>query len=110
MTPWQGSGMGQAFEDAAVLGALCGRIRRRSDLKPAFKAFDAVRRPRNQRIVDSSTETGKIMCGIGSEVKMNVQDMRLALEKRWEFIIRFDLERHKQDALHMFADFSKADD
>ncbi|KAK3380563.1 hypothetical protein B0T24DRAFT_522254, partial [Lasiosphaeria ovina] len=41
-TPGQGAGVGQAFEDAAVLGALFGSVARPEDIDAAFKAFDAV--------------------------------------------------------------------
>lgn len=107
MTPWQGSGTGQAFEDAAVLGFLCGGISTRADVGAAFKAFDAVRRPRCERVVHSSTETGRIMCGLTNDVGMNVDEMKKALESRWEFIHAFDMDNHKQEALEKLREFQK---
>lgn len=57
-TPWQASGGGQAFEDAMILGALLGCVRSSDQLSTAFEIFDEVRRPRTQRILDSSRESG----------------------------------------------------
>lgn len=107
VTPWQGSGTGQAFEDAAVLGYLCGGISTRADVRAAFKAFDAVRRTRCERVVHSSTETGRIMCGLSSDVGMNVDEMKKALEPRWEFIHAFDMDAHKQEALEKLREFQR---
>jgi len=105
MTPWQGAGVGQAFEDAAVLGSLLNHVSNREDIQTAFRAFDAVRRQRCQRVIDSSRETGMIKCGLSSEVGMNAQEMREGLDGRWDFIINLDLERHIEDALIKFRHF-----
>ncbi|KAI0553953.1 hypothetical protein F4679DRAFT_580122 [Xylaria curta] len=59
MTPWQGAGAGQAIEYALILG----RITSLKEISATFQAFDAVRRPKCQRLVDSSEETGRIMWG-----------------------------------------------
>ncbi|KAB8290715.1 hypothetical protein EYC80_008354 [Monilinia laxa] len=67
MTPWQGSGAGQAIEDSLILSTLLARITRASQLPSAFAAYDAICRPRSQRVVASSVVTGKLMCGGGAE-------------------------------------------
>ncbi|TRX95547.1 hypothetical protein FHL15_003505 [Xylaria flabelliformis] len=59
MTPWQGAGAGQAIEDALILDTVLGHITSREEISAAFQAFDAIRRPRCQRLVDSSKETGR---------------------------------------------------
>ncbi|KAI1417355.1 FAD/NAD(P)-binding domain-containing protein [Hypoxylon sp. FL1857] len=97
-TPWQGAGAGQAFEDAAILGTLLANISSADEIDAAFKAYDAVRRPRGQRVIDSSRGTGEIFTGQNKEVAMTVDGLRNALARRWEFL-NIDLDAHKKDAL-----------
>lgn len=98
-TPWQGAGAGQAFEDAAVLGALLGSTTSAEGIEAAFKAYDIVRRPRCQRVIDSSRGTGEIACGQNKDIGLDPDKLRNALATRWAFIFAMDLETHKQEAL-----------
>lgn len=99
MTPWQGSGASQAIEDAMILRTLLASIRLPEQLDAALRAYDEVRRPRTQRIVESSQATGMIMSGRGKGIGVNAEKMREGLKERWEFIYDFDIKRHKEDAL-----------
>ncbi|KAI0864615.1 salicylate hydroxylase [Xylaria cubensis] len=103
MTPWQGAGAGQAIEDALILDTVLGHITSREEIPAAFQAFDAIRRPRCQRLVDSSKETGRIMCG-RSDAR-DSETLREALKGRWKFIYNLDVEMHKQEALQKLRDF-----
>ncbi|KAK7749137.1 hypothetical protein SLS62_008425 [Diatrype stigma] len=103
-TPWQGAGAGQAFEDAAVLGALLGSATSAKNIEAAFRAYDAVRRPRGQQVIDSSRATGQIMCGRGKDIGLDPDKLRSALATRWSFIFSLDLEAHKQEALEKMRD------
>lgn len=104
MTPWQGAGAGQAFEDVTVLGALLGRATSAKGVEAAFRAYDAVRRPRCQQVIDSSRGTGQIMCGRGKDVGLDPDGLRSALAARWDFIFALDLEAHKQEALEKIGE------
>src|SRR5258708_39495599 len=55
-TPHQGAGAGQGIEDAYIMASLLAHpsIKTDADIPRAFKAFDAVRRPRSQRVVSTS--------------------------------------------------------
>ncbi|OTA93174.1 hypothetical protein M434DRAFT_11843 [Hypoxylon sp. CO27-5] len=97
-TPWQGAGAGQAFEDAVILGTLLANISTADEIGTAFKAYDAVRRPRCQRVIDSSRGTGEIFTGQNKEVAMTLDGLRSALGGRWEFL-SIDLDAHKEEAL-----------
>ncbi|KAH8166880.1 hypothetical protein CIB48_g1319 [Xylaria polymorpha] len=55
----QASGGGTSIEDSLILSTLLGRARSPSEAHADLKAYDQVRRPRTQCIVDSSRETGK---------------------------------------------------
>ncbi|KAH8881936.1 salicylate hydroxylase [Thozetella sp. PMI_491] len=101
-TPWQGAGAGQAFEDAVILGTLFGNLKSLQEIPAAFKAFDAVRRPRGQQVIDSSRGTGQLCCGQNAEVGLDPDKMRAAMGSRWAFIFALSLDQHKQDALDKF--------
>ncbi|XXH03067.1 hypothetical protein Hte_009457 [Hypoxylon texense] len=107
MTPWQGAGAGQAIEDAVILGTVLGAISRPEEIDAAFKAFDAIRRPRCQRIIDSSRGTGEIFCGRNPDVGLDLQKLRDALSVRWGFIHDIDLSAHKQEALGKLREFKE---
>jgi salicylate hydroxylase len=103
MTPWQGSGAGQAIEDAMILETVLGIVREPRQLDAAFRAYDEVRRARTQRIVESSKVTGVIMCGKAPDVGLDVDALRKALAGRWAFIYALDMAQHKKDALAAMA-------
>lgn len=97
-TPWQGAGAGQAFEDAAILGVLLGKVRTPSDIAHAFGAYSSVRKERSQRVIDSSRGTGLIMCG-QSSAGLDPAKIGGELFGRWEFISSLDLQAYKEEAL-----------
>jgi len=99
MTPWQGSGAGQAIEDAMILETLLKEVKAASQLAEAFKVYDQVRRPRTQRIIHSSHGTGMIMCGRGPDTGLDMEKIKEALPKRWSFIYGHDQKEHKSEAL-----------
>ncbi|KAI0197977.1 salicylate hydroxylase [Astrocystis sublimbata] len=95
-TPWQGAGVGLAIEDAMVLGALLAKVSSKNDFEHAFQAYDAVRRPRCQQIIDSSRETGHILCG---QSGLRAEELRGLLAPQWNFLFGLDMSGHKQEAL-----------
>ncbi|KAI1379309.1 FAD/NAD(P)-binding domain-containing protein [Hypoxylon crocopeplum] len=95
MTPWQGFGAGMAIEDAMVLRALFANISSPKEIEGVFKAFDTVRRPRCERIIKSSRETGFIFCGKDEEIQLDVNKIREALAPRWECIDAINYESHE---------------
>jgi salicylate hydroxylase len=99
MTPWQGSGAGQAIEDAMVLGTLLEQVKSREQVKVAFQAYDQLRRPRTQRIIHSSSGTGLIMCGRGDGIGLDAERIKEALPGRWAFIYGQDQGEQKKEAL-----------
>ncbi|KAI1171482.1 FAD/NAD(P)-binding domain-containing protein [Nemania sp. FL0916] len=99
LSPWQGAGGGIAVEDALVLGHLIQNVSSKEQLEPAFKAFDAVRRTRCQAIVDSSRETGLLLCGQNETVGVDAEGMSDALGPLFGHIDSLDLDTHTQLAL-----------
>lgn len=70
-TPNIGAGASMAFEDAYVMSGLLAGVKKDNDVKDAFRAFDAVRRKRTQKLVRTSRTQGKVadlvMEGIGDD-------------------------------------------
>lgn len=58
---WQGSCGGMSVDDSFVLSPLLGHTKTTEDAVNALKAYDVVRRPRTERIVESSRGTAEIM-------------------------------------------------
>jgi len=106
-SPWQGAGAGQAFEDAVILETLFRKVQSRRDIEAAFKAFDAVRRPRGQQVIDSSRGTGKILTGSDEAVGLDPDKMRAALGPRWAFIMSLNLNEHKKEALQKMDEYQR---
>ncbi|KAF4625587.1 hypothetical protein G7Y89_g12579 [Cudoniella acicularis] len=107
MTPWQGSGAGQAFEDVMALKALLKEVREPGQLNAAFKAYGEVRRPRTQKIVASSRGMGHIICRHGPSIGLDPDKILEALASRWGFIYRIDLKEHKKAAVESFLTSAK---
>jgi salicylate hydroxylase len=98
-TPWQGSGAGISVEDALILSALLGQITSREQAPAALKVYDEVRRPRTQRVVKSSRETGLIFCGRNPEYTLDVAGVQGKLPSRWDFILDFDNAKARDEAV-----------
>ncbi|KAI0388968.1 hypothetical protein F5Y17DRAFT_450934 [Xylariaceae sp. FL0594] len=96
-TPWQGSGAGISIEDALVLSSLLAHAKDRDDALVALQAYDEVRRPRTQRVVESSRATGALLTGakvLDAETAKNFMS-------RWDFIIDLDVKEHRDEALRL---------
>lgn len=99
-TPNQGAGAGMAYEDAYILSSLLGQAESPHQISKAFQAFDAVRRPRTQRLVATSRSAGALyeFCheGIGADLaklKENVATRHLWI---WEVDLPAEVERAKK--------------
>ncbi|KAI1661769.1 salicylate hydroxylase [Daldinia decipiens] len=103
-TSWQGSGVAMSFEDVMVLQALFKNVTSSTEVATAFKAYDVIRRPRCQRIIDSSRGTGMILCGQDTYAGLDPEKLREVLAHRWDFIVGLDLDTHKMDALYKFRE------
>ena len=90
-----------ALEDAYILSNLLGSIDQSSDIERAFKAYDAVRRPRVEKMVTTSREAGKITAFEGEGTGDDPQAIKANLDRRWEWIWEEDLEKELEDALKL---------
>lgn len=99
-TSHAGAGGGMAVEDALILSEILSdqRTASVSDIPAVFAAYNTVRRPRTQRLVQHSRESGMLFQmrrpGFDDDLEKFKED--LATRQRW--IWDFDLENHLKDA------------
>ena len=103
-TPYQGQGAGQAIEDALVLETLLGKIHDPKYIPNAFEAYDQVRRPRSQRVVKTSRESGMLICMLTPGVGSDLDKIRAKTENRMHWIWNRDMEKQNADALALFEE------
>lgn len=91
-TPHLGAGAGMAMEDAYVLSNLIASVLGPDEIERAFRAYDAVRRPRTQKLIENSRIAGLatdfIMPGIGDDTKA----MKGEFEAWYKWLWHEDLE------------------
>ena len=98
--PHQGAGCGQAFEDALVMCTLLAdeSVKRAEHVEGAFAAYDAVRRPRTLRVVETSKENGDICMMRGESTGEDFGKIRATLDERFHWIWHEDLDLQVQTA------------
>ena len=89
VTPWYSADAGHAIEDAMIVGVFLSQVVSVCDIW-AFRVFDALRRPRCQRIIDSTRETGHFMCGQHSNISLKARQVKEVLKVKWGFIHGLD--------------------
>ena len=104
MTPFQGQGAGQAVEDALVLQTLLGKVKDVSQIPNAYEAYDQIRRPRTQRIVDTSRESGRLnsmmLPGVGSDIVKMGEKLRTHMHWIWNR----DMVAQNEEAVKLFEE------
>lgn len=98
-TPWQGSGAGMSLEDSLVLSTLLGGAENPAEARIALQAYDRVRRPRTQRIVESSRGTGAILTGEEGKDPDGCLEAPGRLLRRWDFVLDLNVEEHVKEAV-----------
>lgn len=96
-TPHKGSGAGMAIEDSYILGNLVAeafKVNPSADkaIPAAFRMFDEVRRPRTQRLVEDSRETGTVYQMEHPVYGDDKEKLRETLETRMKWVWEHDLE------------------
>lgn len=104
-TPHHGAGAGMAVEDAMILSRLLAAITRRDELEVAFRAYDAVRRPRSQRLVASSRKVARVYDFEDEDVGADMRAMRHYLEHAWDWIWNEDLDAQLATAMRLLREY-----
>ncbi|GME65956.1 hypothetical protein E8E13_001020 [Neofusicoccum parvum] len=97
-TPHNGAGAGMAMEDAYILSNLLGEVRGLEDLEAAFRAYDKVRRPRSQKLIETSRLTGLTKSFARAGVLDDPVKIRKELDSRYRWIWNEDLEAQLEKA------------
>ncbi|OJD36655.1 salicylate hydroxylase [Diplodia corticola] len=101
MSPHQAAGAGQALEDAVVLAHLLALVKTPEQLEPAFRVYDAIRRPRAQKVVTTSLTSGMVKLwldpDLGSDMEKIVENGNQSLHWIWQHDISADLEQAERD-------------
>jgi salicylate hydroxylase len=97
-TPHQGAGAGQAIEDAFVLSNLLGMVDSAEEIEKAFHAYDAIRRPRSQKVVSTSRDAVAIYEFENEKLGSDLDSIRTTLETRYDWIWQEDLPQQLKRA------------
>lgn len=97
-TPHMGAGAGMAMEDAYILSHLIGAVKGSAEIENAFWAYDAVRRPRTQRLVDNSRNAGLLIDFLTPEIGDNTDAMKVQLDEWYRWLWHEDLEAQLESA------------
>jgi salicylate hydroxylase len=103
-TPHQGAGAGMAIEDSFLLSQLLGQVQDKEQLRKAFKAYDAVRRPRTQKLVTTSRDAGCLYEFQKDGTGDDVEKLRENLDGRMRWVWDMDLEEHLQEAMRIYRE------
>lgn len=103
-TPHHGAGAGMAIEDAMILSRLLAAIDSAPDIEAAFRAYDAVRRPRSQRLVASSRRVARVYDFEDEEVGSSLVGLRGYLERAWDWIWNEDLDAQLENAMRLLRE------
>lgn len=90
-TPHQGAGAGQAIEDAFILSNLLGKVDSAKEIENAFHAYDAVRRPRSQKVVSTSRDAVALYEFENEKLGSDLDSIKKVLETRYDWIWNEDL-------------------
>lgn len=93
-----------SIEDAFILSTLLGQAKKIHEALEALKVYDAVRRPRTQRVVTASHDQGVMWSGRGLETGLDASKLEQSFSRGWDFIHFFDVEAHRKEALQLLND------
>jgi salicylate hydroxylase len=97
-TPHMGAGAGMAMEDAYILSNLIGFVKDSGDIARAFIAYDTVRRPRTQKLVEYSRLSGLVIDFLVPDVGDDTAVMKERLEHMYRWLWHEDLEAQLVEA------------
>ncbi len=103
-TPHQGAGAGQALEDAFIMATLLAddKVQTAADVVKAFAAYDAIRRPRSQKVVTTSRAAGELYAFKGP-AGGDLDKIRDDLLTRCRWIWDEDMEQQAERAQAVLA-------
>ncbi|KAJ7440609.1 hypothetical protein FB451DRAFT_1415107 [Mycena latifolia] len=102
MPPHLGAGVGRGFEDVLVLCELLAHpATKLSNVEDVFKAYDAIRRPRANMVLERSIQAGKIYEAYGTPGYAAAAEMTGRLAEIFEPIWTHDLDADLASAVRI---------
>ncbi|KAI0884394.1 FAD/NAD(P)-binding domain-containing protein [Annulohypoxylon maeteangense] len=102
--PFAGNGAAQALEDAAVLDALFAEVKHPDQITRALAAFDRVRRPRSQAVVELARKFGRVYAYAEDGMHEDPERMRAFFAEMAAFTNEFDVRGQNETALRVFKE------
>ncbi|KAL1303160.1 hypothetical protein AAFC00_006587 [Neodothiora populina] len=106
-TPHQGAGAGMAIEDALILSSVLALVNDEKDISRAFAVYDALQRPRSQKLVTTSREGGLLYDLQLPGVEEDMPKIRELLSHRMKWLWEVDLQARAEEARKRFTGASK---
>lgn len=100
--PFAGNGAAQALEDAAVLDHLFSRITAPEHIEPALAAYDTIRRPRSQKVVDLARQFGRVYAYAEDGMHNDPTRMKQFFAGAAAFTNNADLQKQNDAAMDLF--------
>lgn len=97
-TPHLGAGAGMAMEDAYLLSNLIASVGNVAQVEKAFRAYDAVRRPRTQDCIRKSRDAAMMMDFLVPEAPSDTTVLKEALETSYRWLWHEDLLEQLNEA------------
>lgn len=88
-----------SIEDSLLLSSLLSRSKTPAQALGALKAYDEVRRPRTQRIVESSRVMGWLATGKDEEVGLQAEGIGRKMTGFFNFIHDLEIQKHLDEAI-----------
>ncbi|KAI0159822.1 hypothetical protein GGR57DRAFT_500144 [Xylariaceae sp. FL1272] len=98
--PHAGNGAAQALEDCAILTGVFSKVESCADIKPALRAFDEIRRPRSQKVIDITRLFSKLYSKDAEEI--DLATMRSQMQEGGRYTNGVDMEVQVQSAIDAF--------
>lgn len=97
-TPHMGAGAGMAMEDAYILSNLIASAEGSVDIENVFRVYDSVRRPRTQKLVECSRNSGLLIDFLVPDVLDDTEAMTARMEEWYKWLWHEDLEAQLEHA------------
>lgn len=103
-TPHQGAGASQCIEDALILSRTFAFVERGDpkEIERVFRAYDAVRRPRSQKVIETSNDMSAIASLEGEGTGDDVNSIRERLKVRFRWLWHANLQEHLNEAKRIY--------
>ncbi|KAK2765865.1 mannitol 1-phosphate dehydrogenase [Colletotrichum kahawae] len=98
--PHAGNGAAQAIEDCSIIVGIFNQLTSVDEIEPGLKAFDEIRRPRSQRVVDITREFSRLYSQDADEIDLN--HMRARMKEGGMFTNGVDMDAQVKNAVEAF--------